>query len=393
MASRRAFATWSGTPSSCPASSWRTGATTARPCSGFRPTSTPASRLPDELFEKICAARTYRAGSATLRQLYFAFTDMELHEHGLAELETCFDVQRRIAEKTTVLPPLPEDRFLCSFSHIFAGGYAAGYYSYKWAEVLSADAFSAFEEARLDDDAAVADAGPPLTGTPILALGGSRRAHRRVRRLPRPGAHAGRRCCGTRDWRDPKLSVNLNKVALLRNQRNIDIPSVTRMARIALDAGAHGITVHPRPDQRHIRESDVHALAELVDGEFNIEGNPFPDYLDIVRKVRPTQATLVPDSPGQSTSDHGWTLRSGGAPTPDAERLAGIVRELQGLGTRVSLFMDADPEQIAAVPEIGADRVELYTEPWARAFGTPEEDEVLAASRGAAEAPAPPVWV
>jgi len=183
-----------------------------------------------------------------------------------------------------------------------------------------------------------------------------------------------------------KLSVNLNKVALLRNQRDIGIPSVTGMARIALDAGAHGITVHPRPDQRHIRASDVYALAELVDGEFNIEGNPFPDYLDIVRKVRPTQATLVPDSPGQSTSDHGWTLCSAGAPTPDLKRLAGIVRDLQDLGTRVSLFMDADPEQIAAVPETGADRVELYTEPWARAFGTPEEDEVLAGFARAAEA-------
>ena len=183
-----------------------------------------------------------------------------------------------------------------------------------------------------------------------------------------------------------KLSVNLNKVALLRNQRDIDIPSVTRMARIAIDAGSHGITVHPRPDQRHIRTSDVHSLAELVDVEFNIEGNPFPDYLDIVRKVRPTQATLVPDSPEQSTSNHGWALRSGGAPTPDVERLAGIVRELQGLGIRVSLFMDADPEQIAAAAATGADRVELYTEPWARAFATPEEDEVLARFAGAAEA-------
>ena len=183
-----------------------------------------------------------------------------------------------------------------------------------------------------------------------------------------------------------RLSVNLNKVALLRNQRDIGIPSVTRMARIAIDAGAHGITVHPRPDQRHIRPGDVHALAELVDVEFNIEGNPLPDYLDLVRKVRPTQATLVPDGPEQSTSDHGWTLRAGGAPTPDVEHLAGIVRELRGLGVRVSLFMDADPEQIAAVPATGADRVELYTEPWARAFGTPEEDEVLARFAAAAEA-------
>ena len=130
-------------------------------------------RLPDELFDKICAARTYRAGSAMLRQLYFAFTDLELHERGLAPGETCFDVQHRIAEQTTVLAPLPEDRFLCGFSHIFAGGYAAGYYSYKWAEVLSADAFAAFEEAGLEDDAAVAATGQRFRDT-ILALGGSR---------------------------------------------------------------------------------------------------------------------------------------------------------------------------------------------------------------------------
>jgi oligopeptidase A len=129
--------------------------------------------LPDELFQKICAARTYRAGSDTLRQLYFAFTDLELHERGVPDGETAFDVQRRVAEKTTVLPPLPEDRFLCSFSHIFAGGYAAGYYSYKWAEVLSADAFAAFEEAGLEDDAAVAETGRRYRDT-VLGLGGSR---------------------------------------------------------------------------------------------------------------------------------------------------------------------------------------------------------------------------
>ncbi len=130
-------------------------------------------RLPDELFEKILAARTYRAGSDMLRQLYFAFTDLELHERGVPEGETAFDVQRRVAEKTTVLPPLAEDRFLCSFSHIFAGGYAAGYYSYKWAEVLSADAFSAFEDVGLDHDEAVAGVGRRYRET-VLALGGSR---------------------------------------------------------------------------------------------------------------------------------------------------------------------------------------------------------------------------
>jgi len=131
--------------------------------------------LPTELFEKIDRARTYRAGSAMLRQLYFGLTDLALH-HGYrdrAEGETAFDVQRRVARRTTVLEPLPEDRFLCSFGHIFAGGYAAGYYSYKWAEVLSADAFAAFEEAGLDDADAVEATGRRYRET-VLALGGSR---------------------------------------------------------------------------------------------------------------------------------------------------------------------------------------------------------------------------
>ncbi len=130
--------------------------------------------LPEELYHKICAARNYRAGSLMLRQLYFGFTDLELHARFDPNgIETVFDVQWRIAEKTTPLPPLPEDRFLCSFSHIFAGGYAAGYYSYKWAEVLSADTFAAFEEAGLDDQAALARTGRRYRNT-ILALGGSR---------------------------------------------------------------------------------------------------------------------------------------------------------------------------------------------------------------------------
>ena len=130
--------------------------------------------LPEELYQKLCAARTYRSGSMMLRQLYFAIMDIELH-HSFDPngTETVFDVQRRVAERTTVLPPLPEDRFLCSFGHIFAGGYAAGYYSYKWAEVLSADAFAAFEEAGLADVQAMARTGRRYRNT-ILALGGSR---------------------------------------------------------------------------------------------------------------------------------------------------------------------------------------------------------------------------
>ena len=185
-----------------------------------------------------------------------------------------------------------------------------------------------------------------------------------------------------------RLSVNLNKVALLRNQRDLDLPNVVRAAKIAVDAGAHGITVHPRPDQRHIRPGDVYDLAKVLEVELNVEGNPFPDYLALVRDVRPAQATLVPDSPEQSTSDHGWTLVQDGAPTAAAERLAPVVAELARGGSRVSLFMDPDPEQIAAAARLGADRVELYTEPWARAFGTPEEGAALARFARAAEAAA-----
>jgi oligopeptidase A len=131
-------------------------------------------RLPEETFRKIEAARTFRAGSDMLRQLYFALTDLALH-HGYDPdgSATPFDVQHRIAAKTTTIPPLPEDRFLCGFTHIFGGGYAAGYYSYKWAEVLSADAFGAFEEAGLDDPAAIARTGRRFRDT-VLALGGSR---------------------------------------------------------------------------------------------------------------------------------------------------------------------------------------------------------------------------
>jgi oligopeptidase A len=129
--------------------------------------------LPDELFEKIRASRTFQSGLSTLRQLNFGFLDLELHHRFTpGGDETPFDVQRRVAARTTVLPPIPEDRFLCGFSHIFQGGYAAGYYSYKWAEVLSADAFAAFEEAGLERSEAVAETGRRFRET-VLALGGS----------------------------------------------------------------------------------------------------------------------------------------------------------------------------------------------------------------------------
>ena len=176
----------------------------------------------------------------------------------------------------------------------------------------------------------------------------------------------------------PQLSVNLNKVALLRNSRTLDVPSVLRAARICIEAGAAGITVHPRPDERHIRVTDVDALADMVSVEFNIEGNPYPDFMDLIRRIRPTQCTLVPDSPGQFTSDHGWDIAS------DAPRLKPIIEELRGLGVRVSLFIDHDLEQIERAAEVGADRIELYTEPYAAAFATSARSAVLSRYREAA---------
>jgi pyridoxine 5-phosphate synthase len=180
------------------------------------------------------------------------------------------------------------------------------------------------------------------------------------------------------------LSVNLNKVALVRNTRHLGIPSITRAATLCLEAGAAGITVHPRPDERHIRAGDVHDLTALLkawpDREFNIEGNPFHNLMDFVREVRPHQVTFVPDSEGQFTSDHGWTFPQ------DAERLQPLIAEAKALGARVSLFMDPIPEAMAAAKVVGADRVELYTETYASAFGTPKQAEVLAAFKATAEA-------
>jgi pyridoxine 5-phosphate synthase len=159
------------------------------------------------------------------------------------------------------------------------------------------------------------------------------------------------------------LSVNLNKVALVRNTRNLEIPSVTKAAKICMEAGAHGITVHPRPDQRHIRPSDVYDLAKILTVEFNIEGNPFqPPFMEIVREVKPTQCTLVPDAPDTFTSDRGWDLAT------DAHRLIPVIDELKKLGIRVSLFMDADSTQFQQAKDLGGDRIELYTEPYAAAF-------------------------
>ncbi len=179
-----------------------------------------------------------------------------------------------------------------------------------------------------------------------------------------------------------KLSVNLNKFALLRNSRGTDFPNLLHMARRCIAVGVHGITVHPRPDQRHVRYSDVADLSALLKDhpavEFNIEGNPIPAFLEVVLAVRPTQCTLVPDSPGQLTSDHGWNLKS------DGERVRPIIAQLREAGIRVSLFMDTDLAQIDITRSVGADRIELYTEPYARAFGTPPQEEVLGHFRRAA---------
>jgi pyridoxine 5-phosphate synthase len=187
-----------------------------------------------------------------------------------------------------------------------------------------------------------------------------------------------------------KLSVNVNKIATLRNTRALGIPSVVHFARIALTAGAKGITIHPRPDQRHIREGDVHELAELLtqfpSAEFNIEGNPFHDYMRHIRAVRPTQCTLVPDEVSAVTSNSGWRL-SGEAGRANVHRLAPLIEEMKSLGCRVSLFMDFDSEDFEEVKKLGAERIELYTEPYAAAFagGKRALEKSLEGYAGAAE--------
>ena len=172
------------------------------------------------------------------------------------------------------------------------------------------------------------------------------------------------------------LSINLNKIALIRNSRDTEYPSVTHHAKVCIDSGADGITVHPRPDQRHIRVSDCFDLAAMLDVEFNMEGNPFaapmksdrpgvtdyPGFIELVKEIKPAQCTLVPDNNSQLTSDHGFDL------TVDGDRLKPIIEALQGIGTRVSLFMDPDLIQIELAKQMGTDRIELYTGPYAKAY-------------------------
>jgi pyridoxine 5-phosphate synthase len=179
------------------------------------------------------------------------------------------------------------------------------------------------------------------------------------------------------------LSVNLNKVALLRNARRGSNPSVVQAAAVCLAEGAGGITVHPRPDARHTRATDVAELAELVKStpaaEFNVEGNPTPSFLKLVRATKPTQCTLVPDLPHALTSDHGWDLEV------HCRELAPIVDQLRNAGIRVSLFLEPKPDHVERAKALGADRVELYTESYARLYGTENEAYELRRFATAAE--------
>ena len=167
------------------------------------------------------------------------------------------------------------------------------------------------------------------------------------------------------------LSVNLNKIALIRNSREGKVPDVLHFAHQAIEFGAMGITVHPRPDGRHIRTHDVHRLAKNIPVEFNIEGYPTPEFIQLVHEITPAQVTLVPDDPNQLTSDHGWDLKKEG------KRLIPIIARFRDAGIRVSLFMDPEPEDMIRAANVDADRVELYTEEYATTFDTPRGDEVL----------------
>ena len=186
------------------------------------------------------------------------------------------------------------------------------------------------------------------------------------------------------------LSINLNKISLLRNSREGNYPNVLQHAQLCIDNGADGITVHPRPDQRHIRPSDVRELSALVQPlatvEFNVEGNPFapavddyPGFIALVEQTKPDQCTLVPDNDSQLTSDHGFDL------TQSGNALESIIRRLKDQGMRVSLFMDPDLEQIKLASEIGADRVELYTGPYAAAWGSESVESLFHQHKEAAQ--------
>jgi pyridoxine 5-phosphate synthase len=159
-----------------------------------------------------------------------------------------------------------------------------------------------------------------------------------------------------------RLSVNINKIALLRNSRGANIPDVVQFAKDCERYGAQGITVHPRQDERHITRKDVYALKQAVTTEFNIEGYPSSDFLKMINEVKPEQCTLVPDAPGQLTSDHGWDTIT------NQSFLTDVIRELKQNGIRVSLFIDPNNNLIEAAKKTGADRIEFYTGPYAHDF-------------------------
>ena len=177
-----------------------------------------------------------------------------------------------------------------------------------------------------------------------------------------------------------KLSVNINKIATLRNARGGNNPDVLQAARNCEAYGADGITVHPRPDERHIRYQDVVNLKPILTTELNIEGYPQKSFIDLVKAVRPTQVTLVPDAPDQITSNHGWDTKA------NLEFLSELCADFTALGIRVSLFVDADPEMVRFAAKAGADRVELYTEPYAAAYSTDREKAIAPFITAAQEA-------
>jgi pyridoxine 5-phosphate synthase len=167
-----------------------------------------------------------------------------------------------------------------------------------------------------------------------------------------------------------KLSVNINKIATLRNARGGDFPNVIHFAKLAQEYGADGITIHPRPDERHIRYQDARELRKVVHTEFNIEGNPIDKFIDLVLEVKPEQVTLVPDDPHQITSDHGWdTIKY-------KEYLSKIIHKFKKEGIRTSIFVDPVPEMIEGAVATGTDRIELYTESYARDFNKNPEKAV-----------------
>jgi pyridoxine 5-phosphate synthase len=180
-----------------------------------------------------------------------------------------------------------------------------------------------------------------------------------------------------------RLSVNVNKIAVLRNSRGGTIPDVLKAARTCIAAGCHGITVHPRPDARHITREDVLELSRMLSAEFkriefNIEGYPSPEFIELVSLVKPTQCTLVPDPPGILTSNAGWQLGN------DNEWLGPVLKHLGDAGIRTSLFIEPDVRVIERCRALGAARIELFTGPYATAFGTPAVDAILGAHREAA---------